>query len=1095
MKVILKFIGLPVKGDMEIECCCDYTVEDLINKAVKLNPNIPNNVNLMFKAKKLDFGKTLKELQITNNSKINITKSFTNNNKDNNDLSKSTNNSYNNNQDHELIIISKNKQEAINKLLSMGYSADLVNTVISSTSNEYLSKNSDIIVEKSLILLKSIIKNQVQKDFVIEQYELVHEINALNDIKAAYYSLGNGKDGQLGIDEFIVTNKFMRINNFSCSKTIKSKNNNEELINNNNSITRNLQTKINIKTISCGGTVSLALDYNGFLYSWGKYYYPYAINITTNKNEYKVGSNPTPKLVESLTNETVISIGTGENHYLAVNDIGEVFTWGEGLYGQLGHGRLDNEYYPKKIDNDLCNIKISKVLGGLMHSLAVSDKGYIFGWGSNEKFQLNFSNTKFVVKPFLLPIYSIFGSYTIKQINQLKSNVSDTDINTNEYSNKMCDFSNDIDDLIKSKYVSCGNWFTVIVPNDDSNNVLIVGNNSNKVIRITYFYDNNIQIYGIKSSGHIICVLCNKSVYIINVNNSTTYIKPILHDFLNNLDINSEENSIYVSNNYVIVKDKFNNVIMYNNFNNKNAINLSYYLPNDIDYISVGSNHLIVKTNSMFSSLGRYRYNELKNNQIYTNINSMDCSDNNKYYLNKHLNDCNLFGIDFNIKSTVSNKIVKCHTFIINRIIDLDNNTNYILVNLNYNETLLLLELLYTNNLNSIFCDYINLNSLNLSVINNNLEAIKKYLISVNKGNTSLNKKRNLKYIELLNAYIEKLNFIKEHYFMLNDNEDAYIKTKLSYTYEQLTLIDNNKKSKYIIFEDNSSNINIDEFVSNENSLINDDNINNSTNYFDKFKTKGKIVQLFNDNDNIIDTNELIINNIKQLIKKQKNFTDKRYKINYNIINLIDDLEDDLNSNIKELFELHKTHSKFKKVQNITLLYKDNKYVINSCFIEYFSKLIPTLINKKYSKNEDDIIFNLNDKAYFESLELIKDIKVKDEIINNILLIITNYINLKKTYITFYEAVYSLELVEYLKLDSLKCIIEEILEKYVNYENIYTLLEVAKDYKLIYLKHRLIVFICLNFNNAKNQIDLRSLDIQTKDEIKLFKSVNFITNI
>ncbi len=36
----------------------------------------------------------------------------------------------------------------------------------------------------------------------------------------------------------------------------------------------------------------------------------------------------------------VIAIGSGFNHCVAVTDLGEVFTWGCGGSGRLGHGNV-----------------------------------------------------------------------------------------------------------------------------------------------------------------------------------------------------------------------------------------------------------------------------------------------------------------------------------------------------------------------------------------------------------------------------------------------------------------------------------------------------------------------------------------------------------------------------------------------------------------------------------------------------------------------------------------------------------------------------------------------------------------------------------
>ena len=39
----------------------------------------------------------------------------------------------------------------------------------------------------------------------------------------------------------------------------------------------------------------------------------------------------------------------GDGHSLAIADTGEVFSWGDGDYGKLGHGNSDRQRKPKQI--------------------------------------------------------------------------------------------------------------------------------------------------------------------------------------------------------------------------------------------------------------------------------------------------------------------------------------------------------------------------------------------------------------------------------------------------------------------------------------------------------------------------------------------------------------------------------------------------------------------------------------------------------------------------------------------------------------------------------------------------------------------------
>lgn len=43
-------------------------------------------------------------------------------------------------------------------------------------------------------------------------------------------------------------------------------------------------------------------------------------------------------------------MAAGQYHSVALSSLGQVFTWGWGIHGQLGHGNCDNEFLPKLLD-------------------------------------------------------------------------------------------------------------------------------------------------------------------------------------------------------------------------------------------------------------------------------------------------------------------------------------------------------------------------------------------------------------------------------------------------------------------------------------------------------------------------------------------------------------------------------------------------------------------------------------------------------------------------------------------------------------------------------------------------------------------------
>jgi len=57
-----------------------------------------------------------------------------------------------------------------------------------------------------------------------------------------------------------------------------------------------------------------------------------------------------PRLVEALAGKKVIGTAAGGTHTGAWTDAGGVFTFGDGNYGQLGHGGTLQEHVPKLVD-------------------------------------------------------------------------------------------------------------------------------------------------------------------------------------------------------------------------------------------------------------------------------------------------------------------------------------------------------------------------------------------------------------------------------------------------------------------------------------------------------------------------------------------------------------------------------------------------------------------------------------------------------------------------------------------------------------------------------------------------------------------------
>jgi len=92
-------------------------------------------------------------------------------------------------------------------------------------------------------------------------------------------------------------------------------------------------------------------------------------------------SVPTP--VSGLQGVDIVQISAGPTHVAAVSNDGRVFTWGGGVFGQLGHGDRVTQWTPRLV-RALRGVNVTSVSVGARHTVAVCDMGEVYVWGSNE---------------------------------------------------------------------------------------------------------------------------------------------------------------------------------------------------------------------------------------------------------------------------------------------------------------------------------------------------------------------------------------------------------------------------------------------------------------------------------------------------------------------------------------------------------------------------------------------------------------------------------------------------------------------------------------------------------------------------------------
>ncbi len=89
-----------------------------------------------------------------------------------------------------------------------------------------------------------------------------------------------------------------------------------------------------------------------------------------------------PTFIEALSQVTCTSVAAGELHSAAITVDGDVYTWGDGFCGQLGHGDKRPITVPKQVTtgglDDEC---ISNITCGSRHTIAITEDGECYTWG------------------------------------------------------------------------------------------------------------------------------------------------------------------------------------------------------------------------------------------------------------------------------------------------------------------------------------------------------------------------------------------------------------------------------------------------------------------------------------------------------------------------------------------------------------------------------------------------------------------------------------------------------------------------------------------------------------------------------------------
>ncbi|WKU07124.1 RCC1 domain-containing protein [Micromonospora sp. HUAS LYJ1] len=130
---------------------------------------------------------------------------------------------------------------------------------------------------------------------------------------------------------------------------------------------------------------SLALTDDGRVFAWGR-------NTSGQLGDGTTTNRLTPVQVSFPAGTVITAIATHNVHNIALTSTGQVYTWGDNTYGQIGDGTTGNTRKTPTLIALPGTATATSVAAGAFHTLAVTSTGTAYAWGYNAYGQLGTGN-------------------------------------------------------------------------------------------------------------------------------------------------------------------------------------------------------------------------------------------------------------------------------------------------------------------------------------------------------------------------------------------------------------------------------------------------------------------------------------------------------------------------------------------------------------------------------------------------------------------------------------------------------------------------------------------------------------------------------
>lgn len=133
---------------------------------------------------------------------------------------------------------------------------------------------------------------------------------------------------------------------------------------------------VGVRQIACGSGHTVVLTTDGEVFTWGR-------GDDGRLGHGDNGWKYVPRIIQSLTGQVVVQVTCGSYHTAAVTGNGDLYTWGGGMYGKLGHGNEAGCSTPRRVEG-LVGLTVSKIACGSRHTAVVTNTGALYTWGDKE---------------------------------------------------------------------------------------------------------------------------------------------------------------------------------------------------------------------------------------------------------------------------------------------------------------------------------------------------------------------------------------------------------------------------------------------------------------------------------------------------------------------------------------------------------------------------------------------------------------------------------------------------------------------------------------------------------------------------------------